>query len=108
MTISTRHLKQTATLWTAGATDVYGNPTFSAPVTVPCRWEDKQTKAIDFQGNDIISNSIVYVDRDYTMGDYLMLGTSVSATPPSIAKEVRNFSKVPNLRATDFTRKVVL
>jgi len=106
--ISTRHLKQTATLWSAGATDVYGNPTFSAPVAVPCRWEDKQTKALDFQGNEIISNSIVYVDRDYAMGDYLLLGVSVAATPPATAKEVRNFSKIPNLKATEFVRKVIL
>jgi hypothetical protein len=108
MSIATRNLKQTATLWTAGATDVYGNRTWSAPVPIPCRWEDVQEKVLDFQGNEIISKAIVYVDRDLSNNDYIGLGVYSDLTPPAAAKEVRNFSKIPNLAATQYVRKVIL
>lgn len=103
-----RNLKQTLTKWSAGATDVYGNPTWSSPVTVKCRWEDKQIKTLDFQGNEIISNSVVYVGEDISFGDYVYLGVSTVSSPPAAAKEVRNFSKSPSINASSFERKVIL
>ena len=96
------------TKWSAGSTDIYGNPTWSSPITLKCRWEDKQIKTKDFQGNDIISNSIVYVNEDLSFGDYIYLGVSTASSPPAAAKEVRNFSKTPNINATSYERKVIL
>ena len=108
MGFHTRNFYQDATYWTAGAKDLYGNPTWSSPVTVKCRWEDKQVKTIDFQGNEIISNSIVYLDVDLTLGDYLYNGISTDSSPPISAKEVRNFSKIPSLKGNAYQHKVIL
>lgn len=108
MSFITRNLIQDATKWTAGTKDLYGNPSWSSPIDVKCRWEDKQTKAVDFQGNEIISNAIVYVDTDFAMGDYIYLGISSATTPPALAKEVRNFQTSPRIRGGDSQRKVTL
>ena len=108
MSFITNNLFQDITKWTAGAKDRYGAPTWSAPVTIKGRWEDKQVKTTNFQGNDIISNSIVYVDVDLSFGDYIYLGISTATSPPAAAKEVRNFSKIPSLKNKFFQRKAIL
>lgn len=108
MSWTNRNLRQTITKWTAGATDIYGNPTWSSPVTLKGRWEDKQVKTVDFQGNEIISNAIVYVGEDLLLGDYIYLGTSTASSPPAAAREVRNFSKSPSLDTTKYIRKAIL
>lgn len=107
MRLSQRNRNQTATRWVSGDLDIYGNATWTSS-NIKVRWEDKQEKAVDINGNDIVSNSIVYVGEDLNIGDYLMLGTSAEASPPEGSYRVRNFSKIPNLAATDFIRKVIL
>lgn len=107
MSFINRNLLQDVTVWTAGATDVFGNPSFTVR-TIKGRWEDKQIKAINFQGDEIISSSVVYVDSDVGPGDYVMLGVSVASTPPSAAKEVKGFNKSPSLKVNLYQRKAVL
>jgi hypothetical protein len=108
MSFITRNLNQNITIWTAGATDVYGTPTWSSPTTIKGRWEDKQIKTVDYQGNDIISNAIVYTEIDIALGDYVYLGISADTTPPTSAREVRNYSKIPDLKNKMYIRKIIL
>jgi hypothetical protein len=108
MSFITHNLNQKITIWTAGATDVYGTPTWSSPTTIKGRWEDKQVKTIDYQGNDIISDAIVYLDVDVSFGDYIYLGVSTATSPPAAAKEIRNYSKSPDLKNKKYIRKVIL
>jgi hypothetical protein len=108
MSFITRNLNQNITIWTAGATDVYGTPTWSSPTTIKGRWEDKQIKTVDYQGNDIISNAIVYTEIDIALGDYVYLGISADTTPPTSAREVRNYSKIPDLKNKMYLRKIIL
>jgi len=102
-----RNLKQTITRWAAGSMDVYGNPTWTRTV-IRGRWEDRQEKVVDGQGNELISNSIVFLNSDVEIGDYLYLGLDTSAVPPSGAREVKNFSKIPSIRFDQWERKAVL
>lgn len=104
----TRNLRQTVTRWTpSGARDLYGNQSWTRS-TLKGRWEDTQVKTVDSQGNELISNAVVYLDSDVATGDYLFLGNSTDSTPPSTAREVKNFSKIPSLRLDTYERKAVL
>lgn len=107
MSFINRNLLQDVTVWTAGATNVFGNPTYTVR-TIKGRWEDKHIKTINFQGDEIISNAIVYVDSDVGPGDYMMLGISTASTPTTTAEEVKGFSKSPSLKVNLYQRKVVL
>lgn len=107
MKLSQRNRNQTATRWTSATLDIYGNATWNR-TTLQVRWEDTQQKTVDFQGNEFLSNAIVYTGEDIKVGDYLFLGTSISLTPPEDSYEVKNFRKTPNLKATDYMRKAVL
>lgn len=108
MNFVTRNLFEDITVWVAGTTDIYGNPTWSSPSTIKGRWEDKQVKAVDARGDEIISQAVVYVDTDVALGDYIYQGVSTATSPPVSAKEVRNFSKIPSLKGNIYQRKVIL
>lgn len=107
MKLSQRNRKQTATRWTSSGLDLYGNSSWIKS-SVKVRWEDKQEKAVDSQGKDIVSKAIVYAGEDFKIGDYLYLGTSIDISPPEDAFRVRGLNKIPNLKATDYIRKVIL
>ena len=50
------------------------------------------------------------MDTDITIGDYLALGASTSASPVTLtsAFEVKDFRKVPDLRGNFFSRRAIL
>lgn len=106
----TAFLNQTATLWVSGTLDGYGNPSFAAPVQIPCRWEGKTEKLINGDGSEVVSRARVFLAQDVKEGDYLYLGTAVGANPKVVigAYAVRVFAKVPALDASDFERKAYL
>lgn len=103
----TRNLKQTATVFSRGTLDGYGGYSYTK-TTVNCRWEDKQVLFTDKSGQERTSRAIVYVDTDVSLGDFMLLGTSTSATPPDGAYEVKSFNKSPDLKGRLFERKVVV
>lgn len=107
MKLSQRNRNQISTRWTPDTLDIYGNATWISS-SLKVRWEDKKEKTVDIEGNDIISNSIVYLGEDILIGDYLYLGSSASVSPPEGSFRVRNFSKTPNLASTDYIRKAIL
>ena len=110
MSFVTQNLRQTATYWTKATPDGYGGTTFSSPTSVKCRWIDKTDVSRDFSGQEFVSSATVYVDADVAVGGYLYLGTSASTTPNTLsgAYEIRNFKKIPTLRADNFSRKALL
>lgn len=116
MSFLTRMLRQTAVLWPQGsnAPDDYGVPKPGTAVQIKCRWEERQTNFVGKEGTTLVSEAVVYVDRDLAPGDVLMLGTLASITDASVpknnagAKEVRGWSKEPNLKATEWLRTAFL
>jgi len=114
-------LKQTAVWWPLGSEesggvdfDDYGQPTASTPVEIKCRWEDKAEEFIDAKNARCFSKSVVYVDRDVVVSGYLMLGELSDVTDEANPRnnigafEIKGFSKIPNLRATEFLRTAFL
>lgn len=110
----TKFYRQTAVYWGNPQPDGQGGNTFDAPVELSVRWEDGFKKIVDAKGVEIISTAMVYVPIDLNIGGWLWLGELVdisSGQQPQEtegAKEVRVFTKFPNLRARVFQRKAWL
>lgn len=108
--IVTQGLKQDATWW-AASPDGYGGDTFSGPVAVKCRWEDrKEVYYGQLDRRELVSNSVVFLDRDVSVGDWLYLGTTDASDPSLIAGafKIQRFDKVPDLRNLNAMRRAVL
>lgn len=109
----TKFLKQDAVLWRNPVKDKFLKVTFDAGEEIKVRWEDKMIKIVD-KNMEYISQAEILVDTDIELGEYLYLGTLDSlsagqqANPLLVenAYEVISKSKIPNVRATDFVRKV--
>lgn len=110
MSYITRNLKQKATYWAPTGVDDFGNQTFAAPITLNCRWEGRTELFIDIDGKEQRSAARVYVNQDVLVGGYLFEGVTTVADPKTIkaAREIRDFRKIPNLRATEFERRALL
>ena len=114
-TVFKKQLAQTAILWINPTPDGYGGVTFNDGIDIKVRWEDKNELFVDQQGKTSTSRAQVFVDRDIAIGSYLMLGSvndlASGTDEPFLnqtAYEVRSFDKVPDIRATKFTRSVWL
>lgn len=83
MTISTRKLNQSAIYWAKSAPDGYGDYSYSAPVQILCKWEDKTDIVKNSRGEEVVSNSLVFIDRDVNFEDFLQLGEVDGLTPAS-------------------------
>ena len=109
MSIISRMRKQDAIYWARVGYDVNGQPTYDSPVGIECRWEDTAEEFIDAQGTRCVSRAVVYVDREVTIGGVLMLGDVDSSgleeeypLENEGAVEIKQFSKMPNLKATEY------
>lgn len=110
MGIITRMRKQKAVYWAFLATySSSGEPQFDAPVEIDVRWEESKEASEDPGLREVLRfAATAYVDRDMKLGDYLMLGSKTSSTDSDPRKEksweVLSFSKVPNIKATEYLR----
>lgn len=106
----TRHMKQTLTYWAHGGNDGFGGLSFSTPVTMLCRWQEKAELFRDSQGRELTSSAVVYPVQPVLNQGYFYLGTSNAADPRSVsgAKEIRGTGSSPSLRNTESLNKVWL
>jgi len=102
-----RNMPDKCTYWTPGVPDGFGGVSYGAPVTVKCRWQDTQQLAIDSDGEQFTTQSIVYPAADVPLKAMLAKGVSVSATPVG-AHEVRNVGSTHNLSGSKTITKVML
>ena len=107
MSWTQRNLRQKITLWVVSSKDVYGKPTYTSSI-IKGRWEDKQQNTVDSEGNDLVSNATVFVGIDIATGSYLYNGVSEETSPAAGSREVKNFSKIPNIRGNIYERKAIL
>jgi len=121
MSLITRMRKQTCVYWGLASTasggidyDGYGQPQYTAPIQITCRWEESVQEFLDMSGARQLSNAVVYPELDVVLGGVLMLGTLADVTDEDNPKEndnaweIRRFDKLPTLRATEFLRTVYL
>lgn len=99
-------LRQTAVLWPKAGIDSYGQPIVKdTPCEIRCRWEETRTESLDPDGNTIMLDASVYVDRRIEVGSILWLGLleewqgSTNATDrvtPSRLMEVKTYKEIPD------------
>lgn len=105
-----RNLPQTATVWTATTVDSAGDSSYDPPRTISVRWEDRTDLLVQEEGEQITSLGIVITPEDLTVGDYLFLGTSISADPRGVdgAFQIKSFKKIPTRSGKAFLRRYTL
>ena len=122
MGIITRMRKQTCVYWAFASSDSagedyddFGQPQWSSPIEILCRWENVSEEFVDAKGTRQVSRSKVYVDRDVRVGELLMLGELVDVIDGENALvknddawAIRKLDKIPNLKAPEFLRMAFL
>jgi hypothetical protein len=101
-------MEQTATYWAAEDNDGFGGKTYSAPVVILCRWQNVSQLFRSVEGQEVVSEAVVYPDRELSISGKLVLGEDLSAIPPNEAKEIRQVSSSPDLSETEVLHKVFL
>jgi hypothetical protein len=104
-------LKQTVTYWPPAATDRFGAETYSAPILLRGRWEERNEEAATLGGDTIVSRAIVFVDRDLLVGGFLAEGDQLAVQDPTIlpsAYEIRAWRSIPDLRNVSSERRAIL
>lgn len=109
MSLITDATNQTAVYWARNGTDEFGQPVFSDPVEVPCRWDEEVKMVVGEDGREVRSNTEVMVEQDMYYGDYLKLTTLAALTYPADpkregAKEIIAWEKIPDFDAIEFLR----
>lgn len=96
-------LKQTCVYWKKTGTDGFGNPSFSAPVEMSCRWDLSRELMQNDNGSSVITKAKVNPKEQVFEEDYLFLG-SLS----DIAEDIQtNPLEVPDARQVFITTSVV-
>ena len=104
-------LFQKLTYWSVSGTDGFGGYTFNTPVVVNGRWEESQQKFISESGEESVTQAVVYLENDVSVGDWLGEGDlTADSDPTTIAGgfRVRGFSRVANLRNTENLRRAFM
>lgn len=109
--------KQTIVYWALSARDGFGGATFSAPVEITGRWEEKSKMFTNSAGNQLISSSILYLNQDVSENDWVFLGEltdiadAIDETNPKNvpdAQQIRAFTKIPGIKGKKFQRAAFL
>jgi len=105
-----KNLVQDAVYWGNPTNKGSGGQTFSAPVAIKCRWEDKN-QLFNTGGERLVisSRALVYVDRDVDEQGKLWLGlladlSEAQKADPDLlegaAPSIKKFEKIPVLHST--------
>lgn len=105
-----RKLHQSITYWAVAGVDKYSAETFSAPVLIAGRWEDRQDQVMLPTGELSVSKAIVFVDREIELDGYLAEGDYTAQNDPTLAgaKVVRAFVSIPSMRSNETERRAIL
>lgn len=102
---------QEITHWAETALDGFGNRAYASPVLLLGRWSDRTDLAIEFEGETKLSKAVVYLLIDVALGGFLALGDHTATLDPTSLTDayiIKVFAKIPNLRGTEFIRKVMV
>lgn len=111
MSLTTRNLKETLTLWANTGSDGFGGFTFAAPVTLNGRWEDLQVMFKTPENEEVVSSSVVYTGVDVAVGDYIAQTDLTATSDPTTISDtwrIRQRAKVSDLRGLQMVRKAFL
>ena len=106
-------LHQKAVLWPAGGIDAYGEVLRSSPpVEIDVRWVLSREKYQDAQGNTVMLDGYVAVDRKIAIDSILWRGrlANWSGTSPLVnadeLMQVRTYEEIPDVKGREVRRLV--
>ena len=101
-----RNLTEDVTYWGVASRDDRNKITFSSPVTVQARWEERAV-LVEGEGGEFQSKAVVHIEQNVVREGRLYRGVSVAADPTTVtgALPIKEFAKIPNLRGTDYERR---
>ena len=104
------HLVHDVTHWPVTGSDGYGGFTFGTPVLLAGRWEQKQELFINQDLEEVLSNAVVYLNTDLSIGDYVVEGDETAVADPTTldAKRIRGLNRITDLRNVLALRKLWL
>lgn len=100
MAYYTDDMNQVATYWAPLGLDAFGKPTYSAPITIACRWQDKVDLVRDANGRQVVSMAIVYPAQPVRPQGWMALGDLTATADPrnvSAASEIIAVGSSPDL-----------
>lgn len=110
-----RNMHHDITHWPVTGSDGFGGFVFGSPVLYKGRWEDKVEIFLDTNGEEVVSQAIVYMADDTDVGDWIVLGDQVTipiADPTTLedppAFRIRQRNRTTDLRNMSALRKVFL
>ena len=112
MSLIVKMRKQKAVYWGTPTPDGFGGSAFAAPVELDVRWEGKAELFLDSQGQETVSKAVVYTGQDVDIDGYLWLGkltdlpTGASPLLLSGAVRIKQVTKTPNLKVSEYLRTV--
>ena len=66
-----RNLKEKIVYWRPPTRDGFGGFSWSSPLQIEGKWEDRASNIFDPSGKEVVSNAIVWVDLNLEIGGYL-------------------------------------
>lgn len=106
-----RNMNMLITYWAVTGENEYGASSFGAPVLLLGRWEESSQQFRTPQGDDSVSKAVVWVPQDVTIDGYLALDNQTAFSSPDLvngAEQIRQFTKVPDLRNASSERRAYL
>lgn len=97
-----KNLVQDLTHWANPVTGATGTITFSAPVMIKGRLEEKHEVVVTHSGEEKVAGGTAVLTLEPFEGEYLYLGTSVATDPRTVdrAMKVLVVTKIPRLGST--------
>ncbi len=102
-------LNQRCVYWEKTGIDKFGQPIFTEPVEVWCRWEDRTELFITLQGEQEPCRAMVYIEIDIQPDGMLWLGEieDLPETIPDVrtfAHSIKRADKIPDMQAEEYLR----
>ncbi len=112
MAIIVKMRRQKAVYWSPGSINRFGRASMNDPVEIDCRWEASRVMFLNLQGEEQMSEAVVFVDRDVEVSGMLWLGVLGDApndpTLDNDAFEISKQDKLPDLKVRRFLRTTFL
>lgn len=101
---------QIATYWASPVSDGLGGNTYSPPVILKVRWEERQEEFIDSRGETQVSNAVVWTSEEVSIRGCLALGEYSDFDPTKVlgANRILQTRAIPALTSGQVERRAFL
>jgi hypothetical protein len=105
-----RRTKDQITYWTPSSVDKWGTRTWNTPVTLSGRWEKRLERFVLADGEETVSNALVFLNDEVVVAGYVFPGASTASDPKEVsgAYPIRRSDKIPGFRSEEYVYKAYL